>query len=130
MPRRSSPHPTEAELEILRVLWDLAPCTVRQVHEALQGQRKTGMTTTLKMLQVMEEKGFVVRTDDRPTQFSPALPKEQTRAGLLEDLAQKAFGGSMRKLLVHAVQDVDLSDEELAELRKLIDKAKRDKGTR
>ncbi len=128
MPKRPSLYPTEAELEILQVLWEKGPSTVRQVHDALQGPRKTGLTTTLKLLQVMEEKGFVVRSDERPAKFRPAAPQEQTQAGLLEDLVQKAFDGSMRKLLVRAVQDGALSGKELAELRGLIDQVKPRKG--
>lgn len=130
MPVRPSPHPTEAELEILQVLWDRGPSTVRQVHETLQANRKTRLTTTLKLIQMMVEKGQLIRSDERPAIFRPSVPQERTRAGLLEDLAQKAFGGSMQKLLVHAMKDADLSDEELSQLQKLIGKAKDNKGTR
>ena len=130
MPRRPSPYPTEAELEILGVLWEHGPCTVRDVHEALQGPRETAMTTTLKLLQVMEAKGLVVRGDGRPARFEATAPQEQTQAGLLADLAQKAFDGSMGKLLVRAVEEANLTETDLAELRKLIGQARKGKGRR
>ena len=123
MPRRSSPHPTEAELEILNVLWRSGPSTVREVHEALQGDRQTSLTTTLKLLQVMTEKKLVIRDEEvRPLRYRPARPKERTQAGLLDELARRAFNGSMRKLLVRAVEEGDLSPEELRDIRKLVDR--------
>jgi predicted transcriptional regulator len=127
MPRRSSPHPTEAELEILNVLWRSGPSTVREVHEALQADRQTSLTTTLKLLQVMTEKGLATRDmQARPHRYSAAKPEERTQAGLLNELAQRAFGGSMRKLLVRAVEEGDLSAEELSDIRELIDRARKD----
>lgn len=121
MARRPSEHPTEAEMEILTVLWRGGPSTVRQVHETLQADRTTGMTTTLKMLQVMTEKALTVRSDTRPHLYTAAIPAERTQAGLLSDLARRAFDGSVRKLLVRAVQDGGLSQRELDEIRQLID---------
>lgn len=121
MPRRSSSHPTAAELEILSVLWRRGASTVREVHETLQSDRKTSLTTTLKMLQVMTDKGLVLCSSDRPHQYSAAVPEEQTQAGLLNDLVKRAFDGSVRKLLVQAVQDAGLTGEELQQVRTLID---------
>ncbi len=124
MPRRSSSHPTEAELEILNVLWRSGASTVREVHEALQADRKTGMTTTLKLLQIMADKGLVTRDDEiRPHRYSAAKPEKKTQAGLLDELARRAFGGSMRKLLIRAVEEGDLSPEELGKIRILVNKA-------
>ena len=109
MPRRSSPYPTEARLEILDVLWEHGPSTVREVHEALQADCQTSVTTTLKIPQVMTEKGLTVRDEKRrPHRYSPSASAEKTQAGLLDDLVQRAFGGSVRKLLVRAVEAVDL----------------------
>ena len=125
MPKRRSQHPTEAELEILNVLWRHGPATVRQVHEVLQADRTTALTTTLKLMQVMTEKGVLVRTDSRPHQYESTARKEQTQTGLLKDLTQRAFEGSVSKLLVRAVQDGGLSGEELQEVRKLIDEARK-----
>ena len=127
MPRRSSPHPTEAELEILNVLWREGPSTVRQVHETLQADRQTSLTTTLKLLQVMTEKRLAARDGEaRPHRYSAAKPEKKTQAGLLNELARRAFGGSMRKLLVRAVEEGDLSAEELSDIRELIDRARKD----
>jgi predicted transcriptional regulator len=123
MPRRASAHPTEAELEILNVLWEHGASTVRQVHEALQADRKTGLTTTLKLLQVMATKGLVIRDDHGyPQRFRPAAPQQETQSKLLDDLIQRAFGGSAQKLLVRAVRDKKLSGPELREIRDLIDR--------
>ena len=120
MPIRPSQHPTEAELEILNVRWRSGASTVRQVHEALQADRDTGMTTTLKMMQVMTEKGLLQRDDARPHRYEAASPEEETQAGLLEDLMQKAFDGSMQKLLIRAVERGKLSRDELEEMQRLI----------
>ncbi len=132
MPRRASPQPTQAQLEILTILWRRGPSTVRQVHETLQADRQTGLTTTLKLLQVMTDKALVVRNDEiRPQRFSPASPQEKTQAGLLTDLADRAFNGSVRKLLVRAVEEGDLTTEELGEIRAMIDSVRKDRsGTR
>jgi len=125
MPKRPSPHPTEAELEILNILWRRGPSTVREVHEALQADRTTGLTTTLKLMQVMTDKSMLVRSGSRPGRYTAAKEQERTQTGLLRDLTQRAFDGSISKLLVRAVQDGGLSGEELREVRKLIDEARK-----
>lgn len=128
MPRRSSSHPTEAELEVLNVLWQRGPSTVREVHETLQADRQTSMTTTLKILQVMVDKGLAVRDEQsRPHRYTPTLPEEKTQAGLLDDLARRAFGGSVSKMLIRAVEDTRLTGSELRKIRKLIDGTRKDK---
>ena len=81
MQRRGTSGPTEAELEVLQVLWSRGPSTVREVHETLQADRQTSMTTTLKILQVMTEKGLTVRDEERrPHRYSPSAPAEKTQA--------------------------------------------------
>ena len=127
MPRRSSPHPTEAELEVLSVLWRRGPSTVREVHEILQNDRQTTLTTTLKILQVMAEKGFVSRNESRPQRYAATAAEEKTQAGLLNDLVRRAFDGSMRKLLIRAVEDAKLSSAELEQIHGLIDSLRRGK---
>jgi predicted transcriptional regulator len=94
---------------------------VREVHEILQTDRRTGLTTTLKILQVMEDKGLVTRNESRPHRYGAAVPEEKTQAGMLNDLVRRAFNGSVSKLLIRAVEDGNLSSEELQEIRRLID---------
>ena len=101
---------------------------MREVHETLQADRQTSMTTTLKILQVMVEKSLAVRKEEiRPHRYTPALPEEKTQAGLLNDLARRAFGGSVSKMLIRAVEDARLTGSELREIRKLIDGTRKDK---
>jgi BlaI family transcriptional regulator, penicillinase repressor len=122
MPKRRSAHPTEAELEILNVLWRLGPSTVRCVHEALQADRTTGLTTTLKLLQVMAVKGLVRRDDSAyPDRYAAALPQAKAQVGMLKDLVTRAFDGSVGKMLIRAVEEGGLTKEELSEIRKLLD---------
>ena len=122
MPRLPSSQPNDVELDILRVVWKLKKCTVREVHDALQAARKSGLTTTLKMMQVMCEKGLLRRDDSqRPQQYSPAVPEEQTQKQIVGEMIRKVFGGSARKLVMHAVQSDKISHDELSEIRKLLD---------
>ena len=121
MARRTSPQPTEVELAILRALWDRGPSSVRQVHEALSGTRDTGYSTTLKMMQVMFDKGLLKRDESvRPQVYRPAQPEAKTQTQMVDDLVQKVFGGSARKLVLRAVQSEQVSADELAEIRKLL----------
>ena len=122
MPRKPSSQPNDVELDILRVVWKLKRCTVREVHEVLQSTRQSGHTTTLKMMQVMCEKGLLQRDDtQRPQVYSPAVPEEQTQRQIVGELIRKVFGGSTRKLMMHAVQSDAISQEEISEIRKLLD---------
>jgi predicted transcriptional regulator len=123
MPRRPSSTPNDVELAILRVLWARQGATVRQVHDVLKSSREAGYTGTLKMMQVMCEKGLLVRDDSgRPQIYRPAVPEEQTQRQIVRDLIQKAFGGSTHKLMLRAVQTQKLSAGEMAEIRKLLEK--------
>ena len=126
MPTRPSTSPTHAELEILTILWRQGPSTVRQVHEILQADRRaTAMTTTLKILQVMTDKGLTTRTDSRPQLYAPAKPAERTQSSLLKDFVRKAFDGSVHKLMIRAVEDGNLKPEELDQIQQLIDNARK-----
>lgn len=127
MPKRPSPHPTEAELEVLAVLWRRGPSTVREVHEIVGALHGTSPNTTLKTVQVMTQKGFVLCSDDRPHVYTPAIPQETTQAGMVKDLMQRAFDGSARKLLVRLVETGDISGAELDDLAALIDTLRREK---
>ncbi len=120
----STPRPTDAELAILRVLWDRGPSTVRQVFEVLLEERELGYTTVLKMLQIMDEKGLVRRDgSDRTHIFTARHTQSQTQQHMLTDLLDKAFGGSAKSLVMQALATRRASREELDEIRKLIDQA-------
>jgi len=122
MPRKPSSQPTEVELAILQVLWDRKSATVREVHEVLRFTRDAGHTSTLKMMQVMCDKGLLVRDDSRrPQVYRPAVPQQQTQKQMVRDMIQKVFGGSARKLVMRAVQSQRIPPEERAEIRKLLD---------
>jgi predicted transcriptional regulator len=119
---RTPPRPTEAELEILRVLWERGPSTVRQVHEAIAAARETGYTTTLKLMQIMADKGLVTRDESARTHiYTPRASQESTQRQLVTDLVARAFGGSAAELVLRALSSHTTSDDELAEIRKLID---------
>ena len=119
--------PTDAELEILRVLWERGPSTVRDVHDRLGPAKGTAFNTTLKLLQIMYEKGFVLREDyRRPHIYRPAVPEEQMQKHLMKDFLNRAFGGSARKLMA-ALTATDISERELGEIRRLLNR--RGEGT-
>ncbi len=116
------PKPTEAELELLRVLWERGPSTVREVHENLGAEKETGYTTTLKILQKMADKGLVTRDEtDRTHIYAAAIKAEQTQRQLVRDLVHRAFGGSPMQLVVQALSEQKASPDELAEIRRLLD---------
>lgn len=116
---KNLPRPTEAELSILRILWSRGPSTVRQVVD--QSGPGTGYTTILKLLQIMTDKGLVTRDDSERTHvFTPALPEDETQRQLVDDLLDRAFGGSAQKLVMHALAGRKPSRKELAELRQLL----------
>lgn len=122
MTRTNTPRPTDAELAILRILWERGASTVRQVHEMLSRERPTAYTTALKMLQIMTEKGLVRRDhSDRTHVYEARLTQEQTQRQLVRDLLDRAFGGSASKLVVQALAARRTSAEELSEIRRLID---------
>ncbi|MDQ3801082.1 MAG: BlaI/MecI/CopY family transcriptional regulator [Acidobacteriota bacterium] len=125
MNNQNLPRPTETELEILRILWKHGPSTVRQVHRILNGERETevGYSTTLKMMQVMTQKGLVERDEtERPQIYTTRVPQEQTQKQLVKDLLNRAFGGSLRQLVMQALSDKEASDTELEQLERLLDK--------
>ena len=116
------PRPTDAELAILRVLWQHGACTVRQVHDELSRERPSAYTTALKMLQIMTEKGLVRRDESERTHiYQPKLSEEQTQRQLVRDLLDRAFGGSASKLVMQALSTRRATQEELGEIRKLIE---------
>jgi predicted transcriptional regulator len=118
----TAPRPTDAELEILNVLWSRGPLTVRDVHEAIAARKPTQYTTVLKTLQIMASKGLVLRDEAlRAHVYKAALPAEVTQRQLAGDLLTRAFNGSARNLMMGALSARKASKNELAELRKLLD---------
>ena len=124
---RMTPRPTDAELAILRVLWERGPSTVRQVHEVLSRERPTAYTTALKLLQIMAEKGLVTRDErERTHVYQPRISEDQTQRQLVRDLLDRAFGGSSSKLVMQALATKRASAEELGEIRRLLDSRKKE----
>ncbi|QOY88950.1 BlaI/MecI/CopY family transcriptional regulator [Paludibaculum fermentans] len=114
--------PTASELEILGVLWEQGPSTVRQVHEVLDGRKPTGYTTVLKLLQIMSEKGLVAREESaRAHVYRAAAAREETQGQLVGDLVDRAFGGSAAELVMRALSTRPASQEELDEIRRMLD---------
>ena len=114
MSRSPVPRPTDAELAILRVLWDRGPSTVRQVHDVLALERQAAYTTALKLLQIMTEKGLVERDERDRTHVDRArVGEEQTQRQLVRDLVDRAFAGSASKLVMQALAARRASPEEL-----------------
>jgi BlaI family transcriptional regulator, penicillinase repressor len=122
MSKKSQPKPTEAELGLLGVLWGRGPSTVREIHESQSGEKETGYTTTLKILQNMAEKGLVARDEsNRSHVYRAVYQAEQTQRQLVRDLLRRAFGGSPGKLVVQALSEEMVSADDLAEIRRLLD---------
>jgi BlaI family penicillinase repressor len=121
MPRKASQQPTEVELRILTVLWERGASTVREVHDSRQN-RATGYSTTLKMMQVMHQKGVLKRDDSvRPQIYRPARSQTRTQQGMVDQLVSRAFGGAAGRMLVQALSSAKVSDEDLAEIKALIE---------
>jgi predicted transcriptional regulator len=126
MPRASNSRPTDAELEILAVLWSRGPSTVREVHDELNRAKPTGYTTVLKFLQIMVDKGLVQRHEvHRMHVYEAAAPQETTQNQLVRDLAARAFGGSPLQLAMRALATDRASAAELAQIRQLLDECER-----
>ncbi len=114
-----APLPTDAELDILATLWRMGPGTVRDVHQALG--KDSGYTTTLKQMQLMTEKGLLVRSERfRSHVYEPGAPKEQTQKQIAGDLLKRAFDGSAKSLVLGALAAQPASGEELEEIRRML----------
>lgn len=121
------PRPTDAELAILRVLWGRGPSTVREVHDLLSRDHDSGYTTVLKLLQIMIDKGLVVRDESqRAHVYEARLSEQRTQRQLLGDLMDRAFGGSPAKLVMQALSGRKASVEELGAIRELLDQLEGD----
>ena len=119
--------PTTMELEILRVLWDRGPSTVREVNEVLSRAKPVGYTTVLKLLQIMTEKGTVRRNEEaRAHVYEARQSAATTRQQLVGDLLQRAFSGSASQLMLHALEGKKTSREEIEEIRRMLDEYERE----
>lgn len=125
MARPSSEHPTELELEILKVLWEESPLPVREVRERLESQADRTLThsSVITMLNIMVRKGFLRRQKEgKAFLFAPKVPKENITGGIVDNLLDKVFDGSPQALVLNLLETSDLDSEELAEIRRLINR--------
>ena len=126
MTKQTTQRPTDAELAILRVLWERGPSTVRQVHNILNEIRPTVYTTILKLMQIMDDKGLVRRNkSQRAHVYQPVFTKAETQKRLVGDLLERAFSGSTASLLLQALSAKEASAEELAQIREILDEVER-----
>ena len=122
MSRHRTSRPTDRELAFLGILWKQGPSTVRQVNEAMNKDGNTGYTTTLKLMQIMAEKGILLRDDSRFKHvYKPAITEEKAQKQLVGDLLDRAFSGSAEKLVMRALSAKKVSAKELARIRKMLD---------
>jgi BlaI family penicillinase repressor len=123
------PRPTEAELELLQILWQKEPATVREIHEMLNQEKLSGYTTVLKLLQIMTTKGLVIRDEaNRAHVYRAAFTQDMMQSRLLRDLSNRLFAGSAAQLALHALSMEPASEVELNEIRALLER-KRNTGS-
>lgn len=124
---KPAPKPTDGELEILGVLWERGPSTVREVHDALRDTRGVGYTTVLKLMQIMTEKGLVRRDQSQRSHvYTPCVGQVRVQRSLVKELLMKAFGGSAEQLIMQALAAGRVAPGELAEIRKVLDDLERE----
>jgi predicted transcriptional regulator len=122
MKKDAVPKPTEAELEILQILWKHGPCTVRFVNDKLNQKKTVGYTTTLKIMQLMFEKKLLKRDETtRSHLYNTAVKEKETQGLLLDRFLETAFGGSALKLVMQALGNHKASKEEISQIRELLD---------
>ena len=122
MPRPASTQPTEVELRILRKLWESGPSTAREVHNALNEDKGTNYSTSVKMLAVMFEKGLVERDESSfPMTFTAATGQEETRRNVMAEVIQKLYNGSAKSLVLQVLSSQEASQADLDEIRQLIE---------
>ena len=122
MPRPASAQPTEVEMQILRILWELGPSPVRDIHRRLEAAKGTNYSTTVKMLAVMLQKGLLKRDEDaQPHVYRPALTRAKTGKRMLDDLIEKVYDGSAMSLVLQALSSRKATKAELDEVRQILD---------
>lgn len=128
MTEKSLPKPTESELEILQVLWENGPSSVRYVNDKLSERRDVGYTTTLKLMQIMHEKGLVTRnTDARSHIYEAAISRDKTQINLLGNFVDSVFSGSAMDLVMQALGNHKASKAELDQIKALIERIEENK---
>jgi len=130
MARTKSQHPTELELEILKILWEEAPLPVREVRARLESRadRPLAHSTVITMLNIMYDKGFLKRKKDgKSFLFSPKVKKDRVTGGMMGDLLSRAFNGSPAAMVLNLLESTDVDADELAEIRKLISRKSKEK---
>jgi len=126
--RKTPPRPTDAELEILKVLWKLGPSTVREVHVASQSIKASQYTTTLRVMQIMTEKRLLLRDEsDRAHVYTPTVDREIVQREIVTTLIDRVFGGSAEGLLVGILNARPASKKELARMRRMLDEHEKGK---
>ena len=129
MPRPRHEHPTPAELEVLKLLWDRGPCTVRQVMEVLNHRRRRAYTSVMSLMGVMTDKGLLKRRrKGRGYIYEPRVARDKTLGQMLQDLLARAFEGSAAALVAHLLCESSPSRQELAEIRRTIDQFRKGQG--
>jgi BlaI family transcriptional regulator, penicillinase repressor len=119
--RRVSPTLTPQELEIMKVVWEKGPATVRDVYEALRARRRIAYTTVMTMMNVLERKGHLrKRAEGRSFRYQPSRPRAQVMKAMVREFLDRVFGGSAQPLLVHLLEDRQLTDEDLRELARRV----------
>ena len=122
MTASNNPKPTESELEILQILWEKGDCTVRDVHEILEKNKDAGYTTTLKLMQIMHEKGLVSRDTSSKTHIYKALVNQQiTEQHLVNKMIDNVFNGSAARLVMQALGNHSASKDEIDSIKKYLD---------
>jgi len=120
------PRPTEAELELLNMLWENGPATVRDLHQAISVKRAIGYTSVLKLLQIMTDKGLVEREESGKAHiYRPVGTRQQTQSQMVRDISERVFSGSAAALAMHALSTQPVSEQELDELRRLIEQKRK-----
>jgi predicted transcriptional regulator len=122
MPRPTSAQPTEVEMQILRILWELGPSPVREIHKRLEAAKGTNYSTTVKMLAIMLQKGLLKRDEDaQPHVYRPAITRTKTGKRILDDLIEKVYDGSAMSLVLQALSSRKATKEELDQVRRMLD---------
>ncbi len=128
MARPPSKHPTELELEILKVLWQIEPASVRQVRDALANVRDLAYTTVMTMMSIMADKGYLKREKDGRSYVYEAIYREQKASrNLLQDVVDRVFGGSTTAVMQHLLETSEIDDDELKQIRSLINRKTRER---